>query len=407
MKYYFLNYLDLGKADVKIVINSEKEVVMKKLSKSHFPVESWTYKNIYVNGVKKSISEIWNIDICDGSIKVGNKFFKIRDYVLINETAIVKDINKTRNNWENWWTKIRKKSDVDLYDKLWVESERKLDAEPLFVESDFKNKVVMDAGCGVGRYEPLFSKFGAKNIIAVDLGKQVFKVYSQEMPKENIHPVQSDLMSLPFKKEIFDTVASHGVLHHTPNPYKTFKNISNYLKIGGVQAIYVYHKEWWHFSAHSKSYFVDFAYSTAILIWQSIRKITSRMPHWFIIGFCYLLACKGTVDQSLKNSNSNFLQILGKISFSIPPICFIGVNFHERVVRNYDHYSATFNYFQTIDEVTEWFRLAGFSDLSVASIPVSIRGTKYSKIQEPIKISLYKYISHFEFRELWERMYKK
>lgn len=406
MKYYFLNYLDFGKSSTRILITIKKEVLMKKASKSKIPPFSkWEYKNIYVNGKKVKFEDIWNKDIKEGLIRVGRNVLKIKDFVLINETALVKDVNKTKRNWENWWKSIREKSDVDLYDKLWIGAEHKLGAEPLFVKKDFENKVVLDAGCGTGRYLPLFSKFGAKEIIAVDLGRQVFEAWNQDIPKENLHLIQSDLMALPLKREIIDTIGSHGVLHHTPDPYKTFKKLSTHLKYGGTQAIYVYHKEWWHFSAHKKSYLLDVLYDIGILVWQSIRKIMSRMPHFVIISFCYLLAVKGTFEQKLMNSKNRFLQVLGKIFFSIPPICYIGVNFHERVVRNYDHYSATFNYFQTIDEVEEWFRKAGFNDLEVASVPVSVRGIK-SKSSKPLRVTKYRFISHFQFRDMWEKIYK-
>ncbi len=406
MKYYFLNYLDLGDKDVKIEFSVRKEFVVSDLKKSDVPdFPKWSYRNIFVNGKKKNISDIWNKDIKNGSMKVGDRVFPIKDFVLINNTALVRDINKTKGNWENWWAKIRKKSDVDLYDKLWVKAEEKLGAEPLFVKKDFKNKVVLDAGCGTGRYLPYFSEFGAKEIIAVDLGKQVFAAWNQDIPKKNLHLMQSDLTCMPIKKEVLDTIGSHGVLHHTPDPYYTFKKLSEHLKVGGTQAIYVYHKEWWHFSAHKKSYLLDFMYEGGILLWQSIRKVVSRMPHWFIISFCYVLAVKGTIEQVMMNSGIGIFRFIGKVFFSIPPICYIGVNFHERVVRNYDHYSATFNYFQTIDEVADWFKRAGFNDLEIASVPVSMRGKKTNK-KEPLRMTQYRFVSHFEFRDMWEKFYQ-
>jgi len=407
MKYYFLNYLDLGSSNAKIRIVSKDEVIIDELKKTDvMPFSKWRYKNIYVNGERVDVADVWNRDIKNGTLIANGRKLPIVNFVLVNNTALVRDINKTKGNWENWWAKIRKKSDVDLYDKLWIEAEEELEAEPLFVKKDFNKKVVLDAGCGTGRYIPHFSKFGAKDIIAVDLGKQVFQAWKHDIPKKNLHLVQSDLMNLPFRKEIFDTIASHGVLHHTPNPFLTFKTISKYLKVGGIQAIYVYHKEWWHFSAHKKSYLLDFLYEGGILFWQSIRKVVSRMPHFFIISFCYLLAIKGTCDQYFMNQKNFLLRAVGKLSFMIPPICYIGVNFHERVVRNYDHYSATFNYFQTIDEVVDWFRRSGFNDIEIASVPVSVRGKKTLK-KEPIRMTQYKFVSHFEFRDMWEKFYKK
>jgi len=409
MKYYFLNFLDLGNKNTHIKIKSRAEVNIKKSSDDFVThTKNWTYKNISINGKKiLNLNELVNREIVDGEIIAGKTKFQIREKVLINPSSAVEDINKTKGNWENWWKKIRKKSDVDLYDRLWVKSERKLKGEPLFIKKDFKDKIVLDVGCGNGRYIPLCQEFGAKEIIAIDLGKQVFDVKNQDINMNNVHLLQSDLLNIPLRKEIVDTIYSHGVLHHTPNPKESFRYLSNYLKIGGTQAIYVYHKEWWHFSAHKKSYFLDFAYDFGVFVWQSIRKIVSRLPHMLIISFCYVLALKGTFEQSLMKSKFKINRIIGKLFFMIPPICYLGVNFHERIVRNYDHYSATFNYFHTIDEVVEWYKEAGFDNLIIASIPVSIRGKKVRKPSNKINITQHKFISHFEFRKEWEKMYGK
>ncbi|NJL44324.1 MAG: hypothetical protein HC945_03360, partial [Nitrosarchaeum sp.] len=67
-------------------------------------------------------------------------------------SQLLKDFSKTKSNWENWWKKVREKSDIDLYDELWVQAEKNLGGEPLYKKEHFKDKVVLDAGCGTGRY---------------------------------------------------------------------------------------------------------------------------------------------------------------------------------------------------------------------------------------------------------------
>jgi len=337
--------------------------------------------------------------------KCNKKYPIIKGIPVILDEKKLKDFAKTQKNWENWWKKVRKKSDIDVYDKLWVQALKNLGGEPLFRPEHFKGKIVLDAGCGTGRHiKSDFSKHGCKEIIGVDLGVQVFEAKRTD-DAPNTHFIQADLMNLPFKKEVFDVVTSHGVLHHTPNPRATFMRISKHLKVGGMMAIYVYHKEWAYHKAHKKSLFLDTVYATGVMIWLGIRKIISRMPHPIIHGFAYLMALKSTIESTLVKNK--ITRPLGKALRFIPPFAYVGVNFHERLVRNYDHYSATYNYFQAIEEVIDWYKKAGFNDIEVTSVPISIRGIKKTRIESPLNVKMYELVDHFKFRQEWDRVYAK
>ena len=118
------------------------------------------------------------------------------------------------------------------------------------------------------------------------------------------------------------------------------------------------------------------------------------------------MAVKASIENALEKNN--ITKPIGKILRLIPPFAYLGVNFHERIVRNYDHYSATYNYFQTIDEVIDWFKTAGFDNLESVSVPVSIRGIKISSKENPQKslsVKYYPIIDHFKFRKEWEQLY--
>lgn len=334
-----------------------------------------------------------------------------KEYPVIEGVPVVLDskklkhFSKTKKNWENWWKKVRDKSDVELYDRLWKQALKNIKGEPLYKKEDFTGKVVLDAGCGIGRHiESDFSKYECKEIIGVDLGMQIFEAKKTNRGP-HMHFVQADLTRLPFKKEIFDVIVSDGVLHHTPKPKQSFLQLSKHLKKNGMMAIYVYHKEWSYFKAHKKSLLLDFLYSGGVLIWQGIRWIVSRMPHQIILCFANLMAVKSTVENALERNA--ITKPLGKLSRLIPPFAYIGVNFHERVVRNYDHYSATYNYFQSIDEVVDWFRSGNFDNLEITSVPISIRGIKQDRPAEPLTIKDYELVEHFKFRKEWERLYQR
>jgi SAM-dependent methyltransferase len=109
-------------------------------------------------------------------------------------------------------------------------------------ESDFKDKVVLDVGCGAGRLSRLTASYGAKYVVSVDLSGAVDEALELSKDYLNIHFLQASLFNLPLKIK-FDLIFSLGVLHHTPSPFLGFKSILKSLKVGGKVGIWVYGKE--------------------------------------------------------------------------------------------------------------------------------------------------------------------
>jgi SAM-dependent methyltransferase len=110
--------------------------------------------------------------------------------------------------------------------------------EPQF----FKNKIVLEGGCGKGRHTQLAAKWEAKDIIGVDLSSAVETAFAATKYVENAHIIQADIYSLPVKP-IFDYAFSVGVLHHLPNPRAGFISIASKLRQGGHLSAWVYGAE--------------------------------------------------------------------------------------------------------------------------------------------------------------------
>ena len=110
----------------------------------------------------------------------------------------------------------------------------------------FLDKVVLDAGCGKGRHVWLSAKFGAKDVIGVDLSKAVDVAFENTRNFPNAHIVQADIYHMPFRAP-FDYAYSIGVLHHLPDPKKGFFSVVQHLKDGGRMSAWVYGREgnWW------------------------------------------------------------------------------------------------------------------------------------------------------------------
>jgi len=103
----------------------------------------------------------------------------------------------------------------------------------------FKNKLVLDAGCGNGRHTFFAAKYSSE-VIAIDLGESIEVAQDNNKNFNNVNFIQSDIYNLPFKNNIFDYAYCIGVLHHLPRPYEGFLNLIKYIKKNGRMSIWVY-----------------------------------------------------------------------------------------------------------------------------------------------------------------------
>src|SRR6266536_5021001 len=106
----------------------------------------------------------------------------------------------------------------------------------------FAGKVVLEGGCGKGRHTQLAAKWGAKDIIGVDLSSAVETAFTATRQLENAHIVQADIYHLPFRR-CFDYAFSVGVLHHLPDPRAGFRSLAGKVKAGGHVSAWVYGAE--------------------------------------------------------------------------------------------------------------------------------------------------------------------
>lgn len=106
----------------------------------------------------------------------------------------------------------------------------------------FKDKIVLEGGCGKGRHTKLAAEWGAKEVVGIDLGDGVESAFALTRDLPNAHIVQCDIFKLPLKKA-FDYAFSVGVLHHTPDPKKAFLSLASKVKKDGHISAWVYGAE--------------------------------------------------------------------------------------------------------------------------------------------------------------------
>ncbi len=104
-----------------------------------------------------------------------------------------------------------------------------------------KDKVVLEVGSGAGRYTDVLRKY-AKHVITVDASDAIFANVC--LGAKNVLAVQSDLFSIPVRRENIDIVFCRGVIQHTNDPKLAIRTLKEYAKKGGVIIFDVYPKNW-------------------------------------------------------------------------------------------------------------------------------------------------------------------
>lgn len=216
-------------------------------------------------------------------------------------------------------------------------------------ESDIKGKKVLDVGCGTGRLIEICLKWGAKEVVGVDMIDPTFaKRHFKD--NKNVRIYQADLNHLPFKEK-FDVIFSLGVLHHTPDTKKSFENLLPYLDGGGIISIWLYEKR-----------------AIRYLFSEMWRKLTTRLPEETV----YKIAL--ATDPILYPIYR--IPLLGIFLRWVFPKNMNKVK-DQRIWGFLDWYTPKYQWKHSRDEVRGWFQENNLKVVWIADkIPVGVKGIK-------------------------------
>lgn len=218
-----------------------------------------------------------------------------------------------------------------------------------FPLEELKGRLVLDAGCGMGRFAEIVAKYGG-TVVAADLSYAVESARQNLARWEHAHVIQADLRGLPLKSGVFDFIYSLGVLHHTPDPRRTFEGLVRYLKPGGRISITLY-------SGYNK------VYVTSTNLW---RRLTIRLPSRIVYYISHL---------AIPLYYFYRLPGLGLIARAIWPIS-LHPDPEWRLLDTFDCYTPRYQFFYTHPEVYRWFRDAGLRDIAVLEPGISFIGSR-------------------------------
>ncbi|HED38056.1 MAG TPA: class I SAM-dependent methyltransferase [Ignavibacteria bacterium] len=109
----------------------------------------------------------------------------------------------------------------------------------------FKDKVCLDAGSGGGRFVVALAQLGAKKAHGIDISTRAIQAGKMRAHKYNLTNTeftQASVLDIPFANQKFDYVVCSGVIHHTPDPFKGFQEVTRVLKPKGKIFLSVYGK---------------------------------------------------------------------------------------------------------------------------------------------------------------------
>ena len=277
------------------------------------------------------------------------------DYAIVDRVprfvrhALNADQARTRDSFGYEWTK--------LYPTHGQTQEEWQAERDIFLEytrtvpSDFSGKLVLDAGCGNGRYAKLVNGWGAR-VVAVDISAAVDIAAKNLADRDDVDVVQADLFKLPFRRDTFDVVYSVGVLHHTPDARGAFNAIQPLVRPGGFFSIFV------HGQGNRIHHVVN----------RTLRAWTAKAPYNTTWRFSLVLTGMGKLLEKLPLVGP-MLYLMGR------QIIFFSPDQHN----NFDHYSAGFTSFHRKEEIRGWYE--GWDDVAVryagvANESIYARGAK-------------------------------
>ena len=147
------------------------------------------------------------------------------------------------------WNLFRKEQ-IDSFNGTTLSADR-FWTETGWSRDELKDKWVLDAGCGAGRFLDIVSTTEAE-VVGIDISSAIDAAKDNLKDRTNLHFVQASIYDLPFRELTFDRVYCIGVIQHTPDPVQSLRSISAMVKPEGKIAVTIYERRKWYTMLFSK-----------------------------------------------------------------------------------------------------------------------------------------------------------
>jgi SAM-dependent methyltransferase len=306
--------------------------------------------------ISKEVLAILRCLDCQGTLEPRADFLACatcgRKYPLVNGVIRFVDQQHYAGSFGFQW-QVHARTQLDTNESN--RSERDFRQRTGFKPEDLAGKLVLDVGCGMGRFADIATRWGA-HVVGIDLSLAA-EVAARNLAGREATIFQADVFRLPFAPQSFDFIYSIGVLHHTPDCERAFKSLPRLLKPGGRIAI-------WLYSKYNKWYKMSDVY----------RNVTRRMPSRLLYSLCHGVVPLYGIHQVLRRIPLVGRPASGALAYAIP------MAFHPdrrwRILDTFDWYSPWYQSKHTYEEVFRWFESCGLQNLRVIEQPIAVQGTR-------------------------------
>ena len=236
------------------------------------------------------------------------------------------------------------------------ESEQNFLMKTALRPEDLNGKLVLDVGCGMGRFAEVATRWGAR-VVGIDLSAAA-EVAAKNLAARDFVAFKADVFALPFAPESFDIIYSVGVLHHTPDCEAAVKTLAKFLKPGGLLVVWLYsgYNKWYRFSDFWRRYThkmkpenLHRVLKVAVPFFHNVQEFLKHVP---LVG----------------RPAAGFVQLVFPVNRQKDP--------EARMLDTFDWYSPKYQSKHTYEQVFKWYGAMGMEDMRVGEISIAVRGRK-------------------------------
>lgn len=316
--------------------------------------------NILVCPFCKRVLKLSEPKYSDGEIESGILGCNCgRAYPVSNGIPRFVDSDSYVENFSFEWNRFNK-TQLDSFNRTKISQTRFREVTG-FGPEQLNGKLVLEAGCGMGRFLEVASKT-ADHVVGIDLSFSVDAAMSNLKGLSNVHLVQANIFNMPFKENIFDLIYSIGVLHHTPDPKEAFSRLPKFLSKNGTISIWV--------SPRSRLSWLPKATNIA-------RLFTARMDSQLLLKLIQRFAPlvlpfvrTPFIGRFLKGWVIPVCDYKGELPLNKEQLL------EWSILDTFDLLSPRYLYSYSTQEIKNWFIEAGLSDIKTRVPKVIVRGKK-------------------------------